>query len=175
MDIFIDIVEKHIQQLKIHNEFAPDQLLNITKIKNISYVMKYYYDTLNVYRAKKNVLMQEFNATRRKMSQLKANTDVSEEKRLLFQKLEEQFQISFKTINQFTDVGTATGMLFDTKEVYLNPDEEIARCEEIQVALMKEIQEIERKYYVHRWKKDNFQRACKTVVEIDFSCSKEEE
>ncbi len=53
MDIFIDIIEKHIQQMKAHNEFSADQPLNIAKIKDISYVMKYYYETLQSYRSRK--------------------------------------------------------------------------------------------------------------------------
>lgn len=158
MDIFIDIIEKHIHQLKTNNEFAPDQLLNIAKFKDISYVMKYYYETLAAYRSKKNMLMQDFHASRRRISQLKATTDVAEEKRALLKKLEEQFELSFKTISKYEDVHTATNLLFDTKESFLNPDEEIARCEKIQIAILKEITTLETKYYKHRNQKDTFQK-----------------
>ena len=169
MDIFIDIIEKHIQQMKAHNEFSADQPLNIAKIKDISYVMKYYYETLQSYRSRKWVLMQDFHASRRRISQLKATTDISDEKRTMLAKLEEQFQTSFKAINECEDVHTATNILFDATEVYLNPDEEIARCEKIQAAIIKEIQDIEQKYYMHRGKKDSFQNAGKTVMKLDFT------
>ncbi len=47
-------------------------------------------------------------------------------------------------ITDCENVNTATAMLFDDKEFRLNPDEEIAKCEAIQVAIIKELQEIEK-------------------------------
>ncbi len=173
MDVFIDIIEKHIHNLKTHDEFAPDKPLNMSKIKDISYVMKYYYETLTNFRSKKNVLMQEFHTTRRKISQLKATTDISEDKRAILKKLEEQFETSFKAISESEDVHTATEMLFDIKEVSLTPDEEIARCEKIQQAILAEIKEIEKRYYQHRSKKDVFQEMSKTVRTIDFTANQD--
>ena len=117
--------------------------------------------------------MQDFHASRRRISQLKATTDISDEKRTMLAKLEEQFQTSFKAINECEDVHTATNLLFDATEVYLNPDEEIARCEKIQAAIIKEIQDIEKKYYMHRGKKDSFQDAGKTVMKLDFTAGQE--
>jgi len=117
--------------------------------------------------------MQDFHASRRRISQLKATTDISDEKRTMLANLETQFQTSFKAINDCEDVHTATNLLFDATEVYLNPDEEILRCEKIQAAILKEIQEIEKKYYMHRGKKDNFQNAGKTIIKLDFTIEQE--
>jgi hypothetical protein len=113
--------------------------------------------------------MQDFHASRRRISLLKATTDISDEKRTMLAKLEEQFQTSFKAINECEDVHTATNLLFDATEVYLNPDEEIARCEKIQAVIIKEIEDTEKEYFIHRNKKDNFQNACKTVIKLDFT------
>jgi len=168
MEVFIDIVEKHIHQLKIHNEFDPNQCLNIANIKDISYIMKYYYDTMSTFRVKKNGLMQDFHMLRRKISKLRATTDISEEKRAILKTLEDKLNVSFKTINDCEDVQTATTMLFDITECTLHPDEEIAKCEEIQKAILKEIKDIEEKYYKHRDKKDFFTEEGKRVLKIKF-------
>lgn len=170
---FIDIIQRHIQQLKIHDEFSPEKLLNMDKIKDISYVMKYYYGTLSAYRTRKNALMKEFHASRRKISKLKTMTSVTEETRSIFNSLEEKLKISLKAINKVEDVSMATDLLFDAVEVCLTPDEEIARCEKLQTAILEEIKRIEVEYYKHRDKKDMFQDMSKTVKTMDFTIGEE--
>ena len=145
MEVFIEIVENHIQQLKAHNKFDPNALLNINQIKDLSYIMKYYYATNDKIRAKKSVIMKDFHEIRRKISKLRATTDISPDKKsVILKRLEDQFQVSFMAITDCENVNTATAMLFDDKEFRLNPDEEIAKCEAIQVAIIKELQEIEK-------------------------------
>lgn len=168
MEIFIDVVERHIEQLKTHNEFAPDKILNINKIKDLSYTMKYYYETMESYRSKKKVIMEDFHALRRKISQLRATTDITEEKRGILDKLEAQLHVSFKTIGNCEDIRTATDMLFDATEVCLDPDEEIAQCQKKQKALLDAMMAVEREYYAFRQKKDIFQEASKTIIKIEF-------
>ncbi len=168
MEIFIDIVENHIHKLKETSDFSTDALLNINSIKDISYVMKNYYETLNIYKAKKNVLMKDFHDLRRKISKLNATTDVSDENRALLKRLEEQFHTSFKTIANSEDLGTATNMLFDAVEINLNPDDQIAKCEAIKEAIIKEIQTIEQQYYKHINKKKAFLEAEKATPKLEF-------
>lgn len=169
MDVFIDVVERHIEQLKTHNEFAPDKILNINKIKDLSYTMKYYYETLETYRSKKKVIMEDFHALRRKISQLKATTNITEEKRSILDKLEEQLQVSFKAIGNCEDIRTATDMLFDATEVCLDPDEEIALCQKKQKALLNAMMTVEKEYYAFRYKKDSFQEASKSIIKMEFT------
>jgi hypothetical protein len=143
------------------------------KIKDISYVMKYYYGTLSAYRTRKNALMKEFHASRRKISKLKTMTSVTEETRSILNSLEEKLKISLKAINKVEDVTMATDLLFDTMEVYLTPDEEIVRCENIQAAILEEIKRIEIEYYKHRDRKDMFQDMSKTIKTMDFTSGEE--
>ncbi len=92
MEVFIEIVENHIQQLKAHNKFDPNALLNINQIKDLSYIMKYYYATNDKIRAKKSVIMKDFHEIRRKISKLRATTDISPDKKsVILKRLEDQF------------------------------------------------------------------------------------
>lgn len=106
MDVFKDVVGRHIERLKTHNEFSLDKCLNINKIKDISYTMKYYYETINAYRSKKKVIMEDFHALRRQISQLKATKDVSPDNREILEKLEEKLKVSFKTMGKCEDINT---------------------------------------------------------------------
>ena len=113
--------------------------------------------------------MEDFHTLRRKISQLKATKDVSDDKRIILQKLEDQLNVSFRTIGSCEDINTGADLLFAIEEVYLNPDEEIAKCEKKQDAILKEMRKIEESYYVFRHKKDIFQEDSKKVIKIDFS------
>lgn len=135
--------------------------------------MKYYYGTLSAYRARKNALMKDFHDSRRKISKLKTMTSVTEETRSILNSLEEKLKISLKAINKVEDVSMATDLLFDAVEVCLTPDEEIARCEKLQTAILEEIKRIEVEYYKHRDKKDMFQDMSKTVKTMDFTIGEE--
>jgi hypothetical protein len=106
MEVFIDVVERHIEQLKNNNEFSADNLLNINRIKDLSYTMKYYYETLETYRSKKKVIMEDFHTLRRKLSQLKAINTISSEKRDILRHLEDELNISFNAINNCEDIHT---------------------------------------------------------------------
>ena len=130
--------------------------------------MKYYYETLESYRSKKKVIMDDFHALRRKLSQLKATNNISSEKRDILRHLEEELNISFKTIGDCEDIHTGTDLLFAMEEVYLNPDEEIEKCEQKQKAILKEMRKVEETYYIFRNKKNIFQEANKAVIKIDF-------
>lgn len=81
MEVFLDIVKRHIQYLQCHNEFASDKCLNIKKLKEVSYVMKDYQETLNAYRGQKQKFQREFNEMRRRISQLKIMKELPEEKK----------------------------------------------------------------------------------------------
>jgi hypothetical protein len=168
MDVFIDVVERHIEQLKTNSEFGSDRLLNMSKIKDISYTMKYYYETINAYRSKKKVIMEDFHALRRKISQLKATKNVSEDRRIILQKLEDELNVSFRAIGSCEDINTGADLLFAIEEIYLNPDEEIDKCEKKQTAILKEMRKVEEWYYAFRHKKDIFQEEGKKVIKMDF-------
>jgi len=168
MDVFIDVVERHIEQLKNNNEFSADNLLNINRIKDLSYTMKYYYETLEIYRSKKKVIMEDFHTLRRKLSQLKAINNIPSEKRDILRHLEEELNISFNAINNCEDIHTGTDLLFAMEEVYLNPDEEIIKCEQKQAAILKEMRKVEEDYYAFRNKKDIFQEANKKVIKMEI-------
>lgn len=142
-----------MEALKLKDEFAPDRLLNINKVKDLSYIMQQYSKTLKQYTAKKQVLLDDFHTIRRQMSKLKATKDISPEKRKTIEDLEKKLQVSLQALNKSEDIRVATDMLFDEQEVFLTPDEELQRIEKIQTTILDAIQKIEEEYYTLKNKK----------------------
>jgi hypothetical protein len=54
------------------------------------------------------------------------------------------------------------------EEVYLNPSEEIEKCEQKQAAILKEMRKVEEDYYTFRNKKNIFQEANKKVIKMEI-------
>lgn len=168
MEDFIDLVKNHVQALKIRWELDPHTPLNINKIKNLSYIMQHYHQTLDAFRSKKKIFLEEFHKTRRKISRLKTCEEIPQDKKLFIQELENKLWISLKTLNNMEDVHTATDILFAVDEVYLSPEEDLDKLEEAQKVILEAIQNIEQEYYIYLQKKPLIEQQEKNVIEIDF-------
>lgn len=168
LEDFIAIIKKHVEYLKIKEEFDPNRLLNINKVKDLSYIMQKYNKTLKQYTAKKQVLLHEFHDIRRQMSKLKATGDIAPEKRKTIEELENKLQVSLQALNKSEDIRVATDMLFDEQEVFLSPDEELQRIEKIQTTILEAIQKIEEEYYTLKNKKWALKEEEKNIIKIDF-------
>lgn len=168
MEDFISVIRKHVEVLKDDNEFGQERLLNINKIKDLSYIMQQHKKMLEQIATRKKILLEDFHKTRRKMSKLKAKSDFDSDKRSIFDMLENELKISLKSLDKTDDVRVATDILFSEDEVYLSSEEELEKLEQNYQAILKTIQKVEEEYYKEKEKKVLVKEAEKNIIKLEL-------
>lgn len=158
---FLEIVGGQIHRLKENWEFGQGKMLNILKLKSLSFSMKQYYYLLNQLREKKKTYYIEFNTKRRDNNKRVVK---KAEKWSGFAILQKHLLQEIKNpIDLLNKIEQTEFFLFDL-EPYID-DSNIAKITD---KILEYINKIEQDYYRLQMQKEKFLESGKNEIELWF-------